>query len=108
MKRFIDLGKLAAIVAAVFVLQLGMVQAQENPTKKPIPIKPKPVPMPGKTNPVVPDSNVFTKKEKKNEPAKVVDKPTGEKHNGFDVFIDANNKKFYLDQKGDKRYLPEK
>lgn len=108
MKKLISLRNFVAIVVAVSLMSIGSVYAQDAKPKKTMPMKNAPVIPPSNKMPGVPDSGAFIKKDKKENSKKVVDKPTGEKHNGFDVFIDAQNKKFYLDEKGVKQFIPEK
>lgn len=107
MRNLAKLRNVVAIVAAVSLMSVGSVYAQDSKPKK-MPIKNTPVVPPSNKMPGIPDSGAFSKKDKKGLPKKMVDKPTGEKHNGFDVFIDAQNKKFYLDEKGEKKFLAEK
>ncbi len=107
MKNSVSFRNFVATVAAVSLLSVGAVYAQDTKPKK-MPIKNTPVVPPSNKMPGIPDSGAFTKKDKKVDAKKVVDKPTGEKHNGFDVFLDGQNKKFYLDDKGEKQFIPEK
>lgn len=105
MIKITNLRIFVATVAAFSFIVLGTAHAQDAKPKKPLPPKNTPIVPPSNKMPELPDSSVFTKKEKKAN--KIVDKPTGEKYNDFDVFIDPQNKKFYLDKKGEKHYIPE-
>ncbi|HLS96728.1 MAG TPA: hypothetical protein VK017_14315 [Sphingobacterium sp.] len=107
MKRLTNLRSMIAIVAAASLMHVGALHAQEKPVKKLLPAKTKPVAPPRQADPLLPDSNAFTKKVKKSDTT-AVEKLTGEKHNGFDVFMGADKKRFYIDKKGNKQYLPEK
>jgi hypothetical protein len=69
-----------AIVAAASLMHVGALHAQEKPVKKLLPAKTKPVAPPRQADPLLPDSNAFTKKVKKSDTT-AVEKLTGE--NGF-------------------------
>ncbi|TJZ60716.1 hypothetical protein FAZ15_12075 [Sphingobacterium olei] len=111
MKRLINLRNLAAIVVAVSMMGWTNVNAQEQSKTIPPPKKTKELlKTPKRENGMLDTTkNVTPKKslpDSKTVPSpKMEDKATGEKHNGFDVLLDKDKKKYYLDKDGKKVFL---
>lgn len=114
MKMLDHLRIFAATVAAFSMMGWTSVLAQEqsksvNPPKNPKELPKVPAKKDVKSTMPVP-SNPKSPGKTKSIPGPVVKdvaKPTGGKHNGFDVYVDKSNKKYYLNKAGEKKYLPE-
>jgi len=114
MKRLINLRNLAAIVVAVSMMGWTNVNAQEQGKTMPPPKKTKELlKTPKREKGMLDTTKTVTPKKslpdsKAIPPPKMEDKATGEKHSGFDVFLDKDKKKYYLDKDGKKIFLNEK
>ncbi|MBE8720029.1 hypothetical protein [Sphingobacterium pedocola] len=113
MKRLINLRNLAAIVVAVSMMGWTNVNAQEQSKTPPPPKKTKELLKSPKRESDKPDTTkVITPKkslpDSKAVPSpKMEDKATGEKYNGFEVFLNKDKKKYYLNKEGKKIFLDE-